>query len=60
VQPELFDSFLAGGRFRDQLHIGFSVNQCRDSLAEKRMVVNAENPDWVGSGIHNLITVPNS
>src|SRR5258708_15666969 len=36
VRSELFDSFLSIGGFRDQLHVGFSVDQCCDPLAEDR------------------------
>jgi hypothetical protein len=43
VQSELFDRFLSVGSFRDQLHIGLSVYQRCDSLAEQRVVVYGKN-----------------
>src|ERR1700693_3213991 len=43
VRSELFDSLLSVGGFRDQLHVGFSVDQRCDSFAEQSMVVNRQN-----------------
>src|ERR1700730_17660765 len=45
MQSELFDSLLSVGGLRDQLYVGFSVDQRFDSFAEQRMVVHRENPD---------------
>ena len=45
VQSELFDSFLSVGGFRDQLHVGFSVDQRCDPFAEEGMVVDRKNPN---------------
>jgi hypothetical protein len=36
VQSELFDGVLSVGGFRDQLHIGFRIDQCCDSFADVR------------------------
>src|ERR1700681_1978393 len=44
-RSELFDSLLSVGGFRDQLHVGFSVDQRCDSFAEEGMVVHRENPN---------------
>src|SRR5437764_8947637 len=52
VRSELFDSFLSVAGFTDQLHVGFSVDQCCDPLAEERMVVDGEDPNRASIATH--------
>src|SRR3989454_5687233 len=54
VQSELVDSFLPVRGFRHQLHIGFTVDECCDPLAEDSMVVDGEDPNGVRIDAHEF------
>jgi hypothetical protein len=45
MQSELLNGLPSVGGFRNHFHIGFSIDQRRDSLAEERMIVHRKYPD---------------
>src|SRR5208337_3633525 len=50
VPSKLLDGLLAVGRLGYQLHVWFSLNQGRDSLAQKGMVIHGEDPNHTTIG----------
>src|SRR6266851_10209786 len=54
VHSELIDGFLSVGGFRDQLHVGFSVDERCDPLEEEGMIVYGKNPDRARISAHEF------
>src|SRR4029077_1824596 len=52
MQSKLFDRLLPVRRLSHELHIGLRVHECGNSLTEKRMIIDSQNPDQSRIGAH--------
>jgi len=46
MRAELLDRFATIRRFRDYGHIGLTAHQYGNALADYRMIINYQNPNW--------------
>src|SRR5580658_4646412 len=56
MHPELLDCFEPTRGLCHQFHIWLAAQKTDDPLEENRMIVDRQNSDRVGNGIHNFIS----